>query len=56
MFTITTAGDRQHTKYMQHMPIQIHYTSEVFGDETDKWVDIDMTIVYAFYLKTHKNH
>jgi hypothetical protein len=47
-----TAGDRQHAQYMQHTPLQIHYTSEALGDEIDK----DMTIVYAFYLKTHKNH
>jgi len=42
--------------YATHTPLQIHYTSEVFGDEIGKWMDIYMTTLYVFYLKTYKNH
>lgn len=56
MFTMITAGDRQHMQYMQHVLLQIHFTSEVFEDETGKWMDIDMTSLHVSYLKNHTNN
>lgn len=36
MFTMITADDRQHMQYMQHVLLQIHFTSEIFEDEIGK--------------------